>query len=671
VKRHLIIAALLITGVCVCRLAWGQTPPTNDVLGAHSLTLGSESGGAYSGGLGCTACHAPHSGLPGGPIAGVTALWNQQLSQQTYTPYTSATYYNANSKLGNKGNTQPTLGVTSSLCLSCHDGTVAIGQTAAYGQIPVGTSKMPGMSKLGNNGDLSASHPFSLILPMQDSPDLVANFASSGVTQSGTACPSVKLVNGNMECTSCHDPHIQGTDPVAQNFLLCDSSSGKMCLTCHDPNRVTQGSLNLLSGWTNSIHMTATNGLVPSVQTSQVVGPYATVGLNACSSCHMEHNGSPSSRLLRPSTSAASGIDAATQSCINCHSNATVLSPAAPDVFTEFGKISHPLPSGANLHDEAEPALLNNNRHSTCVDCHSPHGSNQMTSFTPPPGLRMPQSNAIGVSATDGATPLTPAVNQYETCFRCHGTSTGKQVLIKYGYLPTRLVFSGDPLNLLPQFSVNSTSSHPVVHPRSSPLPQPSLLTYMLNLNGTNSTRQMAPGSQIFCTDCHASDDNREFSGTNTGGPTGPHGSIYPHILERNYQFSQAAVPGGTVTNTYPNPDLSQQGPYAMCAKCHDLGKVIANTSWTQHGLHVSTGGFSCSVCHTAHGMGAVNPGVTGERLVNFDIAVVGQSNGAPITYNRGSNTCTLTCHNAAHNPNGTVTVNGSVLPQVLSGPKH
>ena len=54
------------------------------------------------------------------------------------------------------------------------------------------------------------------------------------------------------------------------------------------------------------------------------------------------------------------------------------------------------------------------------------------------------------------------------------------------------------------------------------------------------------------------------------------------------------------------------------------------------HSVHVSQDGFSCSVCHTAHGMGASSPDVTGERLVNFDVNVVGD-NGAPIAYNRGT----------------------------------
>ena len=50
-------------------------------------------------------------------------------------------------------------------------------------------------------------------------------------------------------------------------------------------------------------------------------------------------------------------------------------------------------------------------------------------------------------------------------------------------------------------------------------------------------------GTQIFCTDCHNSDDNREFGGT---GPNGPHGSTLTHILERDYEFSQAPCPAGS-----------------------------------------------------------------------------------------------------------------------------
>ena len=616
-----------------CLLVVAQTyaqVPTADVLGVHNLSLSSGSSVYSQGSLGCTFCHAPHSGLGGN-----TPLWNQKLSQKSYVPYSSTTDPNL-------GNTQPTLGVTSSLCLSCHDGTVGVGQSAAYGQLPtVGT--MNSADSFGTT--LTGSHPFSLVTPLKDASNLVASLTTQGKTADPTG--AVKLVNGNIECTSCHDPHVQNIDKIAQNFLVRDSSGAQMCLACHDPNRVVQGQVNPLAGFVNSIHQTATNQVSPDAH----VGPYGTVGVNACASCHMSHDSVAPARLLRPAAPAAPAFDPVTQSCMTCHGGGTYLSPAILNVMAEVAKVSHPLPSGNNFHDAAETPLLNNNRHATCVDCHSAHASNPELQFSSPPAIRPPQSGATGISALDGITPTIPAVNQYETCLRCHGTSTGKQRLILYGYAPIRVVSAPDSLNLIPQLASTATSSHPVAHARSSPLPQPSLLLNMLDEKGLASTRVV--GTQLFCTDCHNSDDNREFGGA---GPNGPHGSVNSHILERNYQFSQAAVPGGPVTNTFPNPDTSVAGPFSMCAKCHDLAQIFANTSFTQHSLHSNQYGFSCSVCHTAHGMGATSPTITGERMVNFDANVVAQNGAAPIAYNHGTNTCTLTCHSTAHNADGTVT---------------
>jgi predicted CXXCH cytochrome family protein len=620
--------SLLCATVLLSAAAFAQV--NADVLGQHNLTIGSGASVTTQGSLGCTFCHAPHSGL-----GGVTPLWNQKLSQQTYTPYKSTTYRQ-------QGNTQPTLGVTSSLCLSCHDGTVAVGQSAAYGPLPT-TGQLRSADSFGTT--LSGSHPFSLVTPLKDSPSLAASLAAQGKTADPTG--AVKLVNGSVECTSCHDPHVQNIDKIAQNFLVRDSSNAQMCLACHDPNRLVQGQVNPLAGWANNVHATATNQVSPDAH----VGSYLTVGVNACTSCHMSHQALPSARLLRPATPPAAATDATTQACMTCHNGGAFVTPAAPNVMSEIsgtGKIGHLLPSGNNYHDANEAAVLNNNRHATCVDCHNAHASNQVTAFAAPPLLRPSQAGAIGVNLADGTTALTPAVNQYENCLRCHGTSVGKQRLITYGYAPIRIVSAPDALNIIPEFASTATSSHPVTHDRTSPLPQPSLLVNMLNQNGTASGRLVA--NRIFCTDCHNSDDNREFGGT---GPNGPHGSIYPHILERNYQFSQAATPGGTVTNLFPNPDLTVAGPYAMCAKCHDLTQILANTSFPQHNLHVAQKGFSCSVCHTAHGIAAVSPNVTGERMVNFDANVVGQNGATPISYNRATQTCTLACHGTAHSSSG------------------
>jgi hypothetical protein len=207
-------------------------------------------------------------------------------------------------------------------------------------------------------------------------------------------------------------------------------------------------------------------------------------------------------------------------------------------------------------------------------------------------------------------------------------------------------VAAADALNLIPQFATGATSAHPVMYPsRGSALPQPTLLTNMWNLTGSAQGRLV--GSRIFCTDCHNSDDNRESGGS---GPNGPHGSKYSHILERAYPFTQATSPGQLIPSQYlyPNPDLSPTGTYAMCAKCHDLTKL--DSSWNQHLAHVNTG-FSCSVCHTAHGMGNTAATISGQRLVNFDANVVAPNDATPITYsyNGGNDSCTLMCHGQAH----------------------
>ncbi|MFL6304511.1 MAG: cytochrome c3 family protein [Candidatus Sulfotelmatobacter sp.] len=624
-KRWALISLLLMGTLAPAQVVTGG----GDVLGVHNLST-SGTGPVKGPSETCLYCHAPHSGV-GTPNA---ALWSQTLSVQTYAAYSSTTLKNAP--------LQPTLGGSSSLCLSCHDGTVAVGQTQPYGPYTMTGSMNP--SDMFGAG-LQGSHPFSLKLPMTDAPDLQPALTTTHTTADPTK--AVQLINGNVECTSCHSPHVQSIDRMSQNFLVRDSSNGQMCLACHstDP-RTVNGQNNPLSQWTGSIHAQAAN----KIANAPVLGSYPNVAQNACISCHMPHNSLAGPRLLRGPVPTVTNMDSATQNCMTCHNGGSNISPAIPNVYAEFAKISHPYPAGTNTHDTNEAALLNNNRHATCVDCHSAHASQQVTSFTSPlaPAIRGSQNGVAGLSATDGTTVLNPSVNQYENCLRCHGTSSGKQSLPVFGYLPIWAVAGADPLNIIPQLTQTSTSSHPVMHDRSSAFPQPSLLSYMLNLDGRTQGRAM--GVRILCTDCHNSDDNREFGGT---GPNGPHGSQFLHLLERRYEFSQVApgsAPGTTITNLFPNPilDPAANGPYSMCAKCHDLTQLVANTSFSQHARHINDG-FSCSTCHTSHGMGASSATISGERMVNFDIAVVGTNGTNPLSYNRATGSCTLSCHNHAH----------------------
>ena len=623
-KRVLLASMLLMLGMSAI-----QAQTDGDVLGTHNLSVSGT--GPVKGNLDpCLFCHAPHSGVQNSN----PALWSQTLSVQTYTPYSSTTLHNAQQ--------QPALGASSTLCLSCHDGTVAVGETQPFGQITM-TGSMNKEDQFGTN--LQGSHPFSLKLPLVDAPDLLASLAATHTTGD----PAVKLIANNVECTSCHSPHVQAIDKLSQNFLVRDGSSGQLCKACHEVNaRTVGGQSNPLAQWNGSIHDQAGN----RIANGPLLGSYLTVGQEACLSCHMPHNSVAGARLLRGPVPAVPNMDGVTQNCITCHNGGSNISPAIPNVYAEFTKIAHPFPTGNSTHDAAEPPLLNNNRHATCVDCHDSHASLAVTSFTSPlpPVIRGSQAGVVGISATDGTTTLNPAVNQYENCLRCHGTSSGKQSLAVFGYLPTWAVASGDPLNIIPQMTATATSSHPVLHDRSSALAQPSLLGYMWNLDGK--TQGRATGTRILCTDCHNSDDNREFGGT---GPNGPHGSQFLHVLERRYEFSQVAPPpaggpGTAIQNLFPNPilDPSAGGPYSLCAKCHDLTQVVANTSFTEHARHINDG-FSCSTCHTVHGMGAISPSISGERLVNFDINVVAPNGTNPIAYSKATNSCSLTCHNHAH----------------------
>lgn len=184
------------------------------------------SSSGWSGGEICIACHTPHNSNTSVTDA---PLWNHNLSTASYTLYDSATL---NTTTG-----QPT--GTSKLCLSCHDGTVAYDNTT-------GGTKMSGSSAIGSGTKgLSDDHPISFTF---DSALATADGAlhdpSTAVTigetdsKSGTI-DSVMLINGEVQCATCHDVHNRFTAdivaPATTNKLLRISNAGSgLCLTCHN-----------------------------------------------------------------------------------------------------------------------------------------------------------------------------------------------------------------------------------------------------------------------------------------------------------------------------------------------------------------------------------------------------------------------------------------------------
>ena len=245
-----------------------------------------------------------------------------------------------------------------------------------------------------------------------------------------------------------------------------DSSNGQMCLACHDPTRQMAGKVNPLVDWATSSHAIAQNKLSPQAN----VGSYTTVATDACISCHAPHNAQGPARLLRGPNE---------QDCLACHNGGSNITPAPP---MSSPSMFRPRPV---TRSRPRPISMTRPRPRCSTTTAMPHASTATAAtgrprsgtFPPPPLVRVSQRDATGISATDGMTVVNPVVNQYENCFRCHGSSSGKAVRPIFGYLPVRAVSAGDPLNIIPQFSTTASSSHPVTHVSNSSLPQPSLLT--------------------------------------------------------------------------------------------------------------------------------------------------------------------------------------------------
>jgi len=129
----LAVSVAMVLGAAIPVLAMG---PAQSVVGTqHDLTATGSGPVSSTQTDSCFFCHAPHN-----VTNTLGALWDHTLSTQTYNTYASTTY--------DSGTQVPSAG-SSKLCLSCHDGTVAVGQTIAAGLISTSGS-LTTADNLGN-----------------------------------------------------------------------------------------------------------------------------------------------------------------------------------------------------------------------------------------------------------------------------------------------------------------------------------------------------------------------------------------------------------------------------------------------------------------------------------------------------------------------------------------
>ncbi len=467
----------------------------------------------------CEFCHSPHRSGQARPI------WNKDLPEITYTTYQSSSLKAA---VG-----QPS-GV-SRLCLSCHDGTIALGALKSEKQvIPFsgGAGKLPpGRTNLGI--DLSDDHPISFVY------DSALAARDGQLEYPSNLRRPVRLDRfGQLQCTSCHDPH----DDQYGKFLLMANSFSALCTTCHKKRN-----------WAMTSHRSSPatwNGTTPNPwpHTS-----YTTVSTNGCENCHRPHTAGGRERLLN------SEIEE--ENCYPCH-NGNV---ASKNVRREFNKPSrHPVESSRGVHRPTEDPLWAT-RHVECVDCHNPHATNAAPASPPQASGRLAQ--IVGISSS--GTTVTPLLYEYQLCYRCHADNPGTKPPVV-----NRIIFEK---NLRQKFKSSNASYHPVESVGKNP-DVPSLLV------------PYTTSSLIYCTDCHNSDSGSKAGGV---GPNGPHGSIWRPILERqlitiDFTPEGAQAYGLCYKCHNRNSILSDQSfkkhrlhivdKQAPCTTCHDSHGVASNS---------------------------------------------------------------------------------------------
>lgn len=174
---------------------------------AHDFTSGTNTW--YNSDEICIACHTPHNA----DLTIIDApLWNHELSDAVYTVYSSPTM---DVPVG-----QPL--ATSKLCLSCHDGTIALDSFGGN----TGTTLMTGDANVGD--DLSDDHPISIDWQHQTETPECSN--CHDMTQTPSMISPLPFFDGNVECATCHDVH---AGSGASNLLRISNTGSDLCFYCH------------------------------------------------------------------------------------------------------------------------------------------------------------------------------------------------------------------------------------------------------------------------------------------------------------------------------------------------------------------------------------------------------------------------------------------------------
>jgi len=477
----------------------------------------------------CIFCHVTHNAEP------QTPLWNRHSPSVRYRIYHSST---TDARID-----QPS--GPSKMCLSCHDGTLALGlvrSRPATDPIAMTTFTMPlGSSDLTT--DLSDDHPIGFRY------DRALSNADHQLRDPQLISHKLELGPHNeVHCTTCHDPH----DNELGDFLRMPVRQGALCISCHK-----------MDGWSVCSH-----ALSPRHVPSRPIDParrleFATLSDNSCLTCHQIHGAEGRERLLK--------FASAESNCVVCHDG----TGASTDILSVIRlSSSHRPRSFGNHHDPGERIERIVPNHVECVDCHNPHAA-RSGKISPGLGnqgtITGPLLNVPGIGLQGQQVRF--ARQEYEVCLRCHGDRP-----VKTGRTISRVQ---PDQNLRRQISPSAASSHPLVLPRPA-ADVPSILPDLA-------------GKRILCTDCHNSNNARSLGGS---GPDGPHGSAFDPILGLRYETRDSTVESATVyalcyrchsrSSILANDSFSLHRRHIVnvrtpCSACHDPHGVAGSKTTAGH----------------------------------------------------------------------------------------
>ncbi|MCF6339464.1 MAG: cytochrome c3 family protein [Sulfurimonas sp.] len=596
----------------------------------------------------CVFCHIPHQAQAVGK-----PLWNRSMPTSNYTMYDSnhlrrMGYPEMETDLGSANDTP---GALSRQCLSCHDGTVAVGSVSKLR----GRDATITMSGVAGDGtilpadggyigtDLSYHHPIGVIYDST----IVKNFNIGTRSAELVATPALPIklyeyqgyAGKYVECSSCHNPHkeaknanggsnrflhISTNDTLAENMV-------DMCKSCH---------VKRPSGGSPNPHET----VVFSYSDSAVVDKY---GVNSvaelfCINCHTPHNAASGQPYLQRKIEQNTCFMGASgdRTAAPCHGTGTLSSNVDIESIIDRQYSHRSIKDIDGVHTNldvlygtdvakypvgSKGLTFSDSQHVECVDCHNPHrvsSSNHVPDDQMYPTIPTNDVSPVleGVSGVEPTWPtewtqptvfatMAESEKEYQICFKCHsywglGTSIAPNN-------PASVYPSvSDPLNVpltdvAWELNKENKSGHPVVFPNSAAGRPGSYSPQALSAVQMVSPWTNVGNTTMYCSDCHGADNE-----LNVVDPKGPHGSNQKFMLkgDNNNYYWPTKSDGITLYDTDDIGTVGDSGNF--CKNCHNLMEPHKN----QWNATMRNKNYSCVTCHVA-----VPHGSPVSRLIGYD----------------------------------------------------